>query len=368
MSPVNPDLLAQDLAVIRKRRGDSGTRMGDQVEPIIRIPLESPTLMRVTTGGIPVGRITRLYGDPSTGKTHLAYLIMAAAQELKVPRFPNGMTCAYWNIEGIYDEVHARQLGVQTNKLVLKDTKVIEEVAGDMELLLRSVHLHVVDSTSDAKCVDELAAEPEDWQIGLNAKAWKRAMNRIEAKFDGDENVIILISHVGEKVDIRRHTSYKIPKDGKHLEYVSSMNLEFTAGSWLYYHPDGHLEKDDKIKEEAGVSYSGMKEADGIEVSVRCKKNRVGRQFFVGKMRFDLNTFRFDTTFELLDAASFYDEDGVPAHRSGQPAIIRRTGEKSSWFTLPDGTKVQGSRGIRAKIDEDQELSSLVRRAMLSGN
>ena len=364
---VDPSLLEKDLAAIRKRRGEVGTRMGHEAVDIERIPLESPTLMRITTGGIPIGRIARFFGARSSGKTNLAFLVMAAAQKYRSERFPDGLGCAYWNVEGIWDAKHSARLGIDTTKVVLKDTKIIEEIAVDLELLLRSVHLHVIDSTSDAKCVDELAAEAEDWLPMLQAKAWKRAMNRIEARFDGDENVLILISHLGQRVDMKRRTSYTFPKDGEHLEYVSSLNIELTAGSWLFYHPDaGHLEKDEKIKGETGIGYAGVKEPDGIEVTVKCRKNRVGRQHLSGKMRFDLNSFAYDTVFELADAATYFDVSGVPAHRSKNPPIAASKG--GGWYDLPDfGVKAHGVVGLRDCIVKDRELASVIRRAMLSG-
>jgi hypothetical protein len=66
--PVNADLLDADLAAIRERRGIDAIRRGSEQPPVDRIPLPSPALMRITSGGIPLGRITRLWGDPSTGK------------------------------------------------------------------------------------------------------------------------------------------------------------------------------------------------------------------------------------------------------------------------------------------------------------
>lgn len=368
MSPVDPSLLDKDLAVIRKRRGKDAVRYGDETIPVERIPMQSPTLMRVTDGGIPIGRVTRLWGPPSSGKSHVAYLIIAAAQKMRSKRFKNGLGCCYWNVEGIYDAEHAARLGIDTKKLALEETKIIEDISGEMELLLRSCHLHVVDSASSAKCIDELAGKPEDWHPMIDARAWGRALDRIEARFDNDENVLILIDHAGEKIDMRRRTSYSYAKGGKALEHASSMSLELSAGSWLFYHPDGHLEKDEKIKEECGVSYSGLKEADGFEITVRCKKNRVGRQHRAGRMRLDLNTFQFDYTFELLDAARFFDLDGLPSHRSGNPPIIAPTTDNGSWFKVPGREKaVQGTRGIRECLDADEELRGVILTAMLKG-
>lgn len=363
--PVDPSMLEKDIAAIKSRRKKMSLLAGDEIEQVERIPMESPTIMYVTTGGIPMGRITRFFGDKSTGKTHLAYLVIAAGQQMRTERFPNGLVACYWNAEGIYDAEHAAHLGVDTKALKIGETKVIEEIAGEMEVYLRSIHLHVIDSTSMAKSVRELAAEPGGELIGVQSKAWKAAMNRIDARFDNEENALILISHVGTKIDLKRRTSYTYPKDGDYLEYASSMNLELSAGSWLFYHPEGHLEKNDNIKGDVGISFAGLKEPDGIEVSVRCKKNRVGRQNRVGKMRFDLNTFQFDTTFELLDAAQFFTEEGNVAHRHGEKPIIHKTGEKSSWYFLPDGRKVQGTVGIRKEIDSNPELAQLIRDAMM---
>lgn len=365
MSPVDTSTFQKDLAAVKKRRKDAGPRRGDEAIPIEKIPLESPTLMRVTDGGIAIGRIARFFGGFSSGKSHCAFLSIAAAQAFQSERFPKGLDCMLWNVEGTYEEAHARRLGVDTSSLYLDDTQIIEEIAEGMETLLRSRHLHVIDSTSDAKCVDELANDSADWTIGLQARAWKRAAKRIEARFDSDENVIIMISHVGTRIDTKRHSSYTYPKDGEHLEYISSLNLEFDAGAWLFYHPDGHLEKKEKVSEDVGVSPNSLTEPDGVEITVRCRKNKTGRQHRVGKMRFDLNSFMFDTAFELHDGGLFFDEDGNPAHRSEKPAIIQKAG--GSWYMLPDGNKVNGATGIRQELDRNPELVRLIRNAMIGG-
>jgi RecA/RadA recombinase len=368
MADVDASLLAKDIEKIKSRRKTAGPKMGDQAEPIERIRLDSPTMMRVTTGGIPMGRITRYYGASSSGKTHQAYLALAAAQKHRSKLFPKGLSSGYGNVEGIYDADHADRLGVDTKKLLLDPTQVIEEIAEALEFLFpRSLHFHVVDSTSDALSLAELSGDVADANIGIQSKAWKASIKRIE-KAMGDQNALLLISHVGTKIDMQRRSSYTYPKDGDHLNYVSSMNLEFDSGGWLFYHPDGHLEKSDKLKEDIGLSPAGMKEPDGIEVTVRCQKNRTGRQHLSGKMRFDLNTFTYDTAFELSDAGTFFDEDGMPAHRSKKEPIIRKTGEKSSWYALPDGRKFQGEVGIRAAIDSDPELEVLIRNAMMAGH
>jgi RecA/RadA recombinase len=299
-----------------------------------------------------------------THNTHVGYLIIAAAQAIRNKRFPKGLEAAYWNVEKVWDAVHAKNLGVDTKRVLLEEITIIEDIAREMELLLHSCHVHVLDSASSATCMDELAGEAEDWTRALDARAWKRAIRRIDNALDKDENALIIIDHAARD----QQTKQEFALGGKALEYRSSMSLHFRKGSWLFYHPtNGYLERDDKIKGETGVSPSGQKEADGIEVIVRVNKSRVCRPFRVARLRLDLNTFLFDTAFELLDAATFFDVDGNAAHRSGQPAIAQRSGAKSAWYQLPSGEKVQGEPGIRKRIVEDPELAAMITKAMLAG-
>lgn len=363
--PVTPELLDEHIAAIRDRRGEESIHRGDEQSPVNRIAIPIPSLMRITGGGIPLGRITRLWGDPSTSKTLVSLMIIAAAQRHKTTLHPKGLETAYWNVEKVWDEAHARNLGVDTKRMLLEEVTTIEEIAREMELLLLSCHVHVIDSASSAICVDELATNEDDWTRALDARAWKRAIRRIHARLDKEENALIIIDHSSRD----QVTKQEFARGGKSLEYGSSMSLHFKKGSWLYYHPKtGHLDLAEKIKGEMGESPSGQKEADGAEVIVRVNKSRVCRPFRVARLRLDLNTFKFDTTFELLDSAQFFDINGGVAIRSGKPAIAQRTGAKSSWFQLPDGEKVQGEVGIRQRIEGDPKLAKLIMSAMLAGN
>lgn len=355
--PVDHKLLDADLAAIRKNRGKDAIHMGDEQPEVDRIPLDSPALMRVTGGGIPLGRVSRIWGKRSSGKSHLGWMAIRCAQQMD-------LLCAYWNVEKQYDKIHTRDnLGVDVKKLFIGQSTIIEEITREMDLLMRSIDVHVVDSTSFATSADEIAGDPGDWHRGLDARVWKKGIRRINNRLDQNGNAVILIDHAGTD----QMSKVEYPKGGDTLDFASSMNLHCKSGSWLFYHPDGYLEKDDKIKGETGVSYSGMKEPDGMEISVRCNKSRVTRPFRVAKMRLDLNTFQFDTTFELLDAASYFDEDGLPPKLSEKHPIVQQTGEKSSWYLLPDGHKVQGNPGIRKELETNAELAAVVRKAMCAG-
>jgi RecA/RadA recombinase len=260
--PINPELLEEDLKVLRKKYGADSFHRGSEQPEVRRLVLDSPALNRVTGGGIPLGRITRLWGMPGASKSHIGWEIVRAAQRLE-------MGCAYWNIEKQFDELHCRvHLGIDTKKLFIGQVNTIEDLTEEMELMMRSIQVHVVDSTSFATSREELAADVGDWFRALDARVWKKSIKRINARMDKDEHVIVLISHAGQ--DMQTKSEYA--KDGGEVEFASSMSLHFRKGTWLYYHPDGRLDKAEKIKEDAGLSPSGQKEADGFEVTVRVNK------------------------------------------------------------------------------------------------
>lgn len=339
------------------QRGHTHRRIVD-VQPVESVPVKC----------VAVDSPSHLYlaGETMipTHNTHLAYLIIAAAQEMRSIRYPDGLETAYWNVEKIWDAEHAANLGVDTERMLLEEVTIIEDIAREMETLMQSCHVHVIDSCSAAVCVDELANEAEDWTRAMDARAWKRAIKRIHARLDKEDNALVLIDHAQRD----QQTKQEFAAGGKSLEYRSSMSLHFRRGGWLFYHPDtGNLELSDKIKSDVGEGPGGQKEADGIEVVVRCNKSRVCRPFRMAKMRLDLNTFMFDTTFEYLQAAMFFDYEGGVASRTGRPAIAQKTGAKSAWYQMPDGEKYQGEKAVRKCIEDDPKLAEMILTAMLAG-
>lgn len=378
---IEPSLLDRDMEIIRQRRGPDAIRKGNQVVPRARIPLPFPTIMRLTASrgdaGIPIGALTRIYGSPSAGKTQLAYWIIAAAQQMRTDRFPDGMVCCYWNIEGQYDEVYVASIGIDTEALILMETDVIEDIGEAMDLLLASIHLHVIDSASFATSQDELAAKPGEWQRALHARAWKKVLNRIHHRMDKDNNTIIVIDHVTQNMQ-----GGSEPLSGKRMAYRSDLSIEMSRGSWLFYDSYGELVTNDDLKEKSkfGLGAAGTKEADGSLVHVRVPKSRVCRPLRSGMMRLDLHKMRFDRIFELVEFAVFADLNGQPAHRTGLEAIFHVHG---SWFWMPgwvddkrrktqgwsweedDAFKAHGKRSARTELAQDERLQEFILDIML---
>ena len=365
MSPVLIENLERDIAVIRKRRKNNDViHKGSEQQPTDKIPFDSPALQRITSGGIPLGRMTRFWGGPSSGKTIVALMVLKSAQRVRTKRFPAGLLCAYHNIEKQYDPVLTKNLGVNTDLLQVLESTIIEDVVSECQLLLGSVHVHVLDSTSSAVPQDRLTKDPGDWDVGLDVRVWIKGLDYLLTSMDKDENSIIYISHASRNFQTKSEKAL----GGKEMEHESSMTLQFKRNKWLYYDEDGMLQTEDKLKEKGILGIGGQKEADGQEIVVVVDKSRVCRPFRKANLRLDLNTLKFDHTFELMQAAEYYDKWGNIAHRSGTVPIAHKKEAKGGWATLPDGTKLQGERALRQRIDEDKELQDMIRKAMLAGN
>lgn len=368
MSPVRPEDFDKHLKIIRDSRGDDAIHSGSEQVPVDRIPLDSPGLMRITGGGIPLGHMTRLWGPPSSGKSLVLWMIFAAAQRLLTKRFPNGLETCYWNVEKQYDREFTKARGVDVDRMKVEQNQVIEDIGAELELLLGSIHVHAIDSCSSATSQDELAAEIGDWFQALDAKVWKKVLKRVLKAMDKDENAVIYVDHESREFKTNRA---KAP-GGKDMEHNSSMSLHFKQGRWLYYDNEGLLQPEDKMKEKSKLGIAGQKEADGQEIHVRCNKSRVCRPLRVATMRLDLNTFKFDTVYELMEGGLHFDRFGTIAHHSGQPAIITGGG-KGGWYTINDGVErkkamqVQGDRGLRLLIGADPDLQKTIMDAMMGG-
>ena len=88
-------------------------------------------------GGVPRGRVIEIFGPESSGKTTLAYHIVASAQK-------DGGTAAFIDAEHAVDPDYARNLGVDVDSLLLSQPDSGEQALEIAELLIRSSAIDVV--------------------------------------------------------------------------------------------------------------------------------------------------------------------------------------------------------------------------------
>ncbi len=128
---------------------------------------------------------------------------------------------------------------------------------------------------------------------------------------------------------------------GLKMRHESSMTIQLRRGKWLYRSGDKWVEQAPQ-KPDDGLTDTA--EAKGVEFKAHVEKNRVGTQGRRAVMHYEYATRKFDYNFELVKAAEYLE-------------IVEKGG---SWYTLPNGEKVQGEARLGEALDEDVELRAIV--------
>lgn len=357
---INPDLLGK-IAEETQKKYKTKFHKGSETPKVHRIPFQSPELNLSSGGGIPLGRISRLWGEESAGKSVTSLLVAKNAQNIHLyaqqllehpnpdvvekgeqllELFPDGMTVCWYDIEGSFDPVFAEKLGVNIDKLQIFDDKRIEVVGETLQASLAAAHLHIVDSTSGGSSIDELKESIMKWQIGLKARAWNKVLDRFEASIDKQENAIVFI----DQVRIDRNTGGYMVPGGRKMRHASSLTVQFKKGKWLF-RKDGKWTFD---MPKDGDTVSEKAHAEGIEFIGHVEKSRVGSAGGRSLTRWDRKNMRFETTWELAKCAQWF-------------KLVEKNG---SWYTLSNGEKVQGDNGLEKEIENNAEFKSEVLNAI----
>lgn len=344
-SKVDPSNRKAVIAALEKKYPNTSF-MGNEIDDPDRIPFSSLGLNKITGGGIPQGRWTRLYGGFSSGKTRNAYDLIMQAQKL-------GMECVYYNVEKQYTPTAAASAGIDISKLTVLDCSTIEIVGEMLESMLGVAQFHVIDSCSNAVSVDELEADLTSWRPGLMARAWGKVLRRAHERMDTTDNSVVLIDQMRSTIGGKGKGDNEAPPGGKFMDFLSSSNLNFRRGKWLFRDRHGNLVEKLSKSDTQEKSMSGSMEPQGREIKVRCEKSRVGRPELAATLHFDQDNYIFDYEWEYLNALKFH-------------KMVEQSG---SWYEyeFEDGStkNCQGEQGLRELLREYPDLKLEVEKAVL---
>ncbi|HET9926186.1 MAG TPA: recombinase RecA [Methylomirabilota bacterium] len=148
-------------------------------------------------GGIPRGRVTEIYGPESSGKTTLALHIIAEAQRI-------GGTAAFIDAEHALDPKYAKNLGVNTDELLISQPDTGEQALEIAETLVRSnaVDVIVIDSVAALVPRAELDGDMGDSLPGLQARLMSQALRKLTAAISRSGGAVIFINQIREKIGV----------------------------------------------------------------------------------------------------------------------------------------------------------------------
>jgi len=198
-------------------------RLGDkEFEPIESISTGSLGLdMALGIGGIPQGRIIEVYGPESSGKTTLALQTIASAQK-------KGMVCAFIDAEHALDVVYAKNLGVDTDNLLVSQPDFGEQALDVLETLTRSgaVDLIIVDSVAALTPKSEIEGDMGDTHVGLQARLMSQALRKLTAILHKTNTTVIFINQIRMKIGTMGYGSPETTTGGNALKFYCSVRID----------------------------------------------------------------------------------------------------------------------------------------------
>jgi len=261
---------------------DLGARLNDLVK--FRVPTGFIVLDTITGGGFPAGRLVEVLGDFSSGKSRLAYHIMAMTQKL-------GGTAMLLDEERALDEGLVDLTGVDILTLVYPDPNEVDTVEKVFETIENGIEIFRVDNPDGLLTIvwDSVAATPgiEDLENELGAPmgAARRAkvisdgLKKIMKIVYAEKICLIFINQIREKLNVLY---------GDKIDSIGGKAIKYAASLRLHCHLAG------KIKNEQTA------ELDGYKGRVVVEKSRVCRPF--GVWNFEMLTDRpIDKYAGLLD-------------------------------------------------------------------
>ncbi|ALC15718.1 recombinase RecA [Desulfuromonas soudanensis] len=171
-------------------------------------------------GGVPRGRIIEVFGPESSGKTTLALHIVAETQK-------KGGIAAFVDAEHALDIRYARQLGVNTDDLLVSQPDTGEQALEITEVLVRSgaIDVLVVDSVAALVPRAEIEGEMGDSHMGLQARLMSQALRKLTGTISKSNCIVIFINQIRMKIGVM-FGNPETTTGGNALKFYASVRLD----------------------------------------------------------------------------------------------------------------------------------------------
>ena len=221
------EALEEAIKSIEKTYGKGSImKLGDRPNvDVDAIPTGSLCLnLALGIGGYPKGRIIEIYGPESSGKTTFALHAIAECQA-------RGGRAAFVDAEHAIDPVYAKNLGVNTDELILSQPDNGEQALEIVQMLAQSnaIDIIVVDSVAALVPQAEIEGEMGDAQVGLQARLMSKAMRKLAGILNKSECTIIFINQLWEKVGVV-YGNPETTTGGRALKFYASIRIEIRRG------------------------------------------------------------------------------------------------------------------------------------------
>ncbi len=262
-------------------------------------------------GGYPKGRIIEIFGPESSGKTTFALHAIAEAQKL-------GTRATFIDAEHSLDKKKKKNLGVNTDELLLSQPDTGEQALEICEALVRSeaISIIVIDSVAALVPKAEIDGDMGESHIGLQARLMSQALRKLSGTINKTNTVAIFINQLREKVGVMFGSPETTP-GGRALKYYSTIRLDVRKG--------------EAIKQDGEII--------GNKTAVKVVKNKVSPPFKIANVEIMYGE-GVSKAGELIDLASNID-------------ILNKAG---AWYSY-NGEKIgQGKENVKEFLKQHPEI------------
>ncbi|MBP5245653.1 MAG: recombinase RecA, partial [Clostridia bacterium] len=319
VSPVSAEekqkALETALGQIEKQFGKGAVMRLGQTETLNIDAIHTGSIaldMALGIGGLPRGRIIEIYGPESSGKTTVALHAVAEAQKA-------GGLAAFIDVEHALDPVYSKNIGVDTDSLLISRPDTGEQALEIAEALVRSgaIDIIVIDSVAAMVPKAEIEGEMGDSHVGLQARLMSQALRKLTGIISKTNCVAIFINQLREKVGVMYGNPETTP-GGRALKFYASVRLD--------------------VRRIEQIKVGG--EVVGNRTKVKVSKNKVAPPF--KEAEFDIMYGQgISRVGELLDLAVKLD-------------IINKSG---AWFSYNGERIGQGRDNTRIYMNEHPEIT-----------
>jgi recombination protein RecA len=302
------------LQIERQFGKGSIMRLGEETRvPVEVIPTGSIALdVALGLGGLPRGRIVEIYGPESSGKTTVALHAVANAQRA-------GGIAAFIDAEHALDPDYAKNLGVNTDALLVSQPDTGEQALEIVDMLIRSgaIDVVVIDSVAALVPKAEIEGEMGDTHVGLQARLMSQALRKITGALSQTKTTAIFINQLREKVGVM-FGSPETTTGGKALKFYASIRLD--------------VRRIETLKDGT--------DAVGNRTKVKVVKNKMAPPF---------KSAEFDILYGIGIS-----REGSLIDLGVEHGIVRKSG---AWYTYEGDQLGQGKENARTFLRDNPDLS-----------
>jgi recombination protein RecA len=311
------------LAQIEKQFGKGSVmRLGDETRaPLEVIPTGSIALdVALGLGGLPRGRVVEIYGPESSGKTTVALHSVANAQRA-------GGIVAFIDAEHALDPDYAKNLGVDTDALLVSQPDSGEQALEIADMLIRSgaLDLIVIDSVAALVPRAEIEGEMGDSHVGLQARLMSQALRKMTGALNNSNTTMIFINQLREKIGVM-FGSPETTTGGRALKFYSSVRLD--------------VRRIETLKDGTDMV--------GNRTRVKVVKNKVAPPFKQAE-------------FDIMYGKGISREGGL-IDVGVEAGIVRKAG---AWYTYEGDQLGQGKENSRSFLKDNPDLANEIEKRIL---